>query len=129
MKHPRSRAERRAVRFGWISRRRYIAEHVWHDYNPKPYEHRQLACPWTPFQWGRWAKWNLNCGCKGCHSEKYFKEKRKRRRSLDLAIIQNLLEWGMRQTGKLTIPCSTLEDFSETRYLHSDKLEKEGLWP
>jgi hypothetical protein len=100
MNHPRSRVERRSVRLGWIARRRYVAEHVWNNFNPPPYEHtylyRALYDPrfkWTPMQWGRYAKWNMNCGCKQCHSNKYFKEKRKRRRALDLEVIFNVRSW------------------------------------
>ena len=96
MKHPRSRAERRSVRLGWIARRRYVAEHVWFRFNPPIYEHNRpwyRPCEWEPFQWGRYAKWNMNCGCKQCHSEKYFKEKRKRRRALDFEVILNIQSW------------------------------------
>ena len=101
MKHPKQRAERRSVRQGWIARRRYITEHIWRNFNPPPYEHTYLHYTlgtdpryrWTPFVWGRYAKWNLNCGCKGCHSDKYFKEKRKRRRALDQEVILSLQSW------------------------------------
>jgi len=99
MKHPRSRAERRFVRLGHITRRRYIAEHVWRSFNNPPYEHTYLhrlndpRFKWTPFQWGRYSKWNMNCGCTMCHASKYFKEKRKRRRALDLEVIYNLRSW------------------------------------
>jgi hypothetical protein len=101
MNHPRSRAERRSVRLGRIACRRYVAEHVWGDFNPLPYEHTYLRYTlgpspryrWEPFQWGRYAKWNMNCGCKGCHSDKYFKEKRKCRRALDLEVIANIRSW------------------------------------
>ena len=83
MKHPKQRAERRSVRRGWIARRRYIIEHVWRDRG------------WRKPKWGMYAKWNLNCGCMMCHCNKYFKEKRKRRRALDQAITLNLRSWGL----------------------------------
>lgn len=36
-----------------------------------------------PFsEWSRYAKWNLACGSPGCHEEKYFGPKRKRREAL-----------------------------------------------
>ena len=80
MKHPKRRAERRSVHQGWIARRRYIILHIWYRGNRDQ-------------EWGRYAKCNLNCGCRGCHSNKYFKEKRKRRRALDREIILNLRSW------------------------------------
>lgn len=97
MKHPKSRGERRAVRDGWIARRRFIAEHIWSRYNEVPHE----GSPWymqqpgwyQPVIWGRYAKFNLNCGCSMCHSGKYFSEKRKRRRALGEAILENLRAW------------------------------------
>jgi hypothetical protein len=105
MKHPSSRAERRYVRLGWIARRRFIAEHVWRNFNPLPSEHNRHYYvgkvppvwyrPWKPFQWGRWSKFNMNCGCRLCHVGKYFKEKRKRRRALDDEVTLNLESWGV----------------------------------
>jgi len=81
MKHPRSRTERRHMRLGWMSRRRYIIEHVWRSHGWKP-------------QWGRFAKWNLNCGCRSCHYSKYG-GRRKRRRSLDLAVARGLVDYSL----------------------------------
>jgi hypothetical protein len=95
MKHPKSRGERRAVRDGYIARRRFIAEHIWVWYNKVPHE----GSPWyqqqgwyKPTEWGRYAKFNLNCGCKMCHWPKW-NEATKRRRALDQAVFDNLRSW------------------------------------
>src|SRR5438270_2848743 len=78
MKHPRSRAERRAVRDGYVARRKFVATQIWNvEYwvrPPQEHEHwfsRQDG--WEPFEWGRYAKWNMNCGDSMCHGAKYFK--------------------------------------------------------
>lgn len=97
MKHPKSRAERRSVRDGWIARRRFIAQHIWRDYDTVPHEgspwYMQFSDWYKPMEWGRYAKFNLGCGCKGCHYVKYFKEKRKRRQALTQEIANNLRSW------------------------------------
>lgn len=74
MHHPQSRGERRAVRGQVIARRRFIATRIWHD-----------GFRFSDTQWGRYSKFNLNCGCKMCHSAKYLSAKRKRRRALQTA--------------------------------------------
>jgi hypothetical protein len=97
MKHPKSRGERRAVRGAYIARRRFIATKIWTRYNEEPHEgsplYQQQPGWRQPVEWGKYAKFNLNCGCRMCHHEKYFKEKRKRRRALDEAIQENLRAW------------------------------------
>jgi len=97
MRHPHNRAERRAVRSNYIVRRKFVALHIWQRYDEVPHE----GSPWymlqsgwyQPVVWGRFAKWNMNCGSMMCHCEKYFSYKRQRRRALDQAIIDNLLSW------------------------------------
>ena len=94
MKHPRNREERRAVRDGWITRRKYIAEVIWNDpyFNQTPHE----GHPWymhqpgwyKPMAWGKYAKFNLGCGDSLCHGAKYFSCKEKRRRALKAAGSQ-----------------------------------------
>jgi len=76
MNHPRSRGERRAVRSAWIDYRKHIVN-IWH-----------LNLEGVEFPWGKYAKWNLNCGDKLCHSGKYFGPKRKRRNALHKAFSQ-----------------------------------------
>jgi hypothetical protein len=94
MKHPKSRAERRAVRDGHIARRKFIALNIWRDYDQVPHEgsawYMQEPGWYQPMEWGKYAKFNLGCGCKQCHYLKYFSEKRKRRRALDAAIFDNI---------------------------------------
>lgn len=92
MKHPRNRAERRTTRDGYVARRKFIATQIWDipSYVRPPQEHEHwwatASSPlgqedWTPFEWGRYAKWNMNCGDSMCHSAKYFKCASKRRRA------------------------------------------------
>src|SRR5208337_1149299 len=89
MHHPRTRGERRAVREQYIRRRKFIATQIWDIasfYRP-PYEHEHwwaTGSPlgpeeWKPLEWGKYAKYNLNCGCAMCHSAKYFSNAHKRR--------------------------------------------------
>ncbi len=77
--HPTNRAERRVQRERVIARRRFIHQSIWRDWS--------YLSDYTPFtEWGRYAKWNLNCGCKGCHRDKYFgaqSRRRKARKSAD----------------------------------------------
>ena len=77
MYHPRSRCERRFVRFCWIMRRRFIVKAIW---RVKHWER----------EWGYLSKWNLNCGCRMCHCNKYYGDKRKRRRNLNLSGLEKL---------------------------------------
>ena len=87
MHHPRSRGERRAVREQIIARRKFIATEIWavESWSRPPYEHEHWyyrgAQEWSPFEWGRYAKWNLNCGDTLCHGAKYFKCASKRRKA------------------------------------------------
>lgn len=72
MSHPANRAERRHHRTRVIANRRFVYQHVWNMEGRFSYG--------EPFsEWGRYAKWNLACGSPGCHREKYFGPKRKRR--------------------------------------------------
>lgn len=80
MKHPRSRAERRVVRDVFVAYRKFIHQHIWR------FDHGFT-------EWGRYAKFNLNCGCMMCHSQKYFSAKRQRRRALQQDIVENLRSW------------------------------------
>jgi hypothetical protein len=93
MHHPRTRGERRAVREQYIRRRKFIATQIWDipSYVRPPHEgehwwssvsHPMGAEEWKPFEWGRYAKWNMNCGDTMCHSAKYFSNARKRRNAL-----------------------------------------------
>ena len=86
MSHPTSRDERRHQRDRVIARRRFVAEHIWPHYNDVPHEgspdYQQQSGWYQPIEWGRYAKFNLNCGCMMCHSAKYFSNARKRREAL-----------------------------------------------
>ena len=83
MKHPYTRAERRHERERVIAARRFVWEHVWRN---------GLTNEWRP-EWGRYSKWNLNCGCTRCHFMKYYKEKRKRRESLKQSVLKWEQDW------------------------------------
>jgi hypothetical protein len=103
MNHPYNRAERRYNRARVIEARKFIKLHIFNQWETK-YDLfiKQIINPlidinylierlhtedlsdfpdWI-IEYGRYAKFNLNCGCKSCHYYKYYKEKRKRRRSL-----------------------------------------------
>lgn len=84
MKHPQTRGERRAVRDGVISRRKRIVTRIWSNgsYSRTNADHQKWL---TEMEWGKYAKFNLNCGCKQCHSSKYLSAKRKRRRARQTA--------------------------------------------
>ena len=81
MRHPRTRAERRHERERVIARRRFIHDNIWfqQQIHTDPEVIVGFLTPFTEF--GRYAKFNLGCGCKQCHSVKYFGQKRKRRRA------------------------------------------------
>jgi len=85
MHHPRSRGERRAVREQVIARRKFIATQIWQVecWSRPPHEHEHWYMPegWTPMEWGKYAKFNLNCGDTMCHGAKYFKCASKRRKA------------------------------------------------
>jgi hypothetical protein len=86
MHHPTNRGERRAVREQQIARRKFIAKNIWRMYGREPHEgspwYQQQSDWYEPFEWGRYAKFNLGCGSKLCHAAKYYGSKDKRRRSL-----------------------------------------------
>jgi hypothetical protein len=88
MSHPTSRAERRHQRDRVIARRKFIAEHIWRNYNTEPHEGSPGYGVWSPVEWGRYAKFNLNCGCTMCHGAKYFKCAAKRRKGRKCAESQ-----------------------------------------
>jgi|SRR5208283_426827 len=92
MSHPTTRDERRHQRERVIARRKYIATKIWNipSFVRPPHEHeRWWGQPeWEPFQWGKYAKYNLNCGCMMCHSAKYFSSAHKRRKALRHATSQ-----------------------------------------
>jgi hypothetical protein len=71
-----NRSERRAQRARVIARRRFIYTHVWNNRS-------DLPC------FGRFAKFNLNCGCLMCHYDKYFSDRRKRRDQLKRATSED----------------------------------------
>jgi len=85
MRHPRTLAERRHNRQTIIARRRRTI-FIWYTFHPNELPERNSA-------WFRCAKWNLNCGCKLCHSEKYNSARRKRREQLRRDIGDNLVSW------------------------------------
>jgi hypothetical protein len=84
MHHPHSRDERRAVREQIIAHRKNIHRKIWKRWDEIWHEGKpEYQRDWKPFdEWGRYAKWNLNCGCTMCHSAKYFKHAHKRRKAL-----------------------------------------------
>jgi hypothetical protein len=92
MSHPSTRGERRAVREQYIRRRKFIATQIWNiaSFYRSPYEHERWwgQLEWEPFEWGKYAKYNLNCGCMMCHSAKYFSNAHKRRKALRRAESQ-----------------------------------------
>jgi hypothetical protein len=88
MNHPSNRQERRTVREGIISRRKFIVTRIWScgSYSIGSESNRKWL---AEMQWGKYAKFNLNCGCRMCHSAKYLSDKRKRRNARKLAESQN----------------------------------------
>jgi len=84
MRHPYSLHSRRHNRTTIMDRRRkqlltlfYRFRYSEDDPKDAPFRH---SCD----------KAKLNCGSKLCHAVKYFKEKRKRRRALDAAVVDNI---------------------------------------
>jgi hypothetical protein len=78
MKHPTNRSERRHERNRIIAWRRFISQHIWRS--------RFLGSGFGDDEfntWGKYAKFNLGCGCIGCHAGKYFSDRRKRRDALN----------------------------------------------
>lgn len=82
MSHPSSRAERRHHRDRVVARRRFVYEVVWRANVSRfvPAYTHPLDLKFT--EWGRYAKFNLGCGCTQCHAAKYMSSKDKRRRAL-----------------------------------------------
>jgi hypothetical protein len=74
-----NRAERRARRANVISRRQLIYTHIMASGN------QALSEP------GKFAKFNLNCGCLMCHFDKHFGDRRKRRELLKHATSEDEL--------------------------------------
>lgn len=88
MNHPADRQQRRAVRDGHIARRKFIVTRIWSRGSYSTSNERERK--WLEeMEWGKYAKFNLNCGCKQCHSSKYMSAKRKRRRARQTAESQN----------------------------------------
>src|SRR5271166_2478167 len=88
MNHPADRQQRRAVRDGHIARRKFVVTRIWSrgSYSSNnEHEKQRLA----EMQWSKYAKFNLNCGCRMCHSSKYLSAKRKRRIGLQTAESPN----------------------------------------
>ena len=90
MSHPTSRAERRHQRERIIARRRFVHQVIWRRGDEEWHEGKpEYQKGWTPFnEWGRYAKWNLNCGCSMCHGAKYYKLAHKRRLARENAESQ-----------------------------------------
>jgi hypothetical protein len=87
MNHPRSRRERRAVREEIIQHRKWIVTRIWH--RGSYYSSNEREREWLRnFEWGKYAKYNLNCGCSMCHYSKYYSCKRRRRCALNRANSQ-----------------------------------------
>lgn len=87
MKHPSNRAERRHERKRVIARRQFVDLHIWRS-RESP-EHRENLR--RTEMWGKYAKWNMNCGSIRCHELKYFSAKRRRRQALKHAGAEDLL--------------------------------------
>ena len=71
-----NRSERRARRVRTIAQRRFIYTQVWNRRDGEP-------C------FGRFAKFNLNCGCLMCHYDKRLSGRRKRREQLKRATSED----------------------------------------
>jgi hypothetical protein len=71
--HPTNRAERRHQRTRIIEFRTHRDLNSFHRYRDAP----GIFVP----VWGRYAKWNGDCGSTMCHAAKYFKVKAKRRKA------------------------------------------------
>jgi hypothetical protein len=87
MDHPKDRRERRAVRDVVIARRKFIVTQIWgqDSYSKSSdFQRKWIA----EMEWGKYAKFNLNCGCMMCHSPKYLSAKRKRRLALKFSESQ-----------------------------------------
>jgi hypothetical protein len=102
MSHPRSRQERRVIRSLYISRRKFIRQHIWYrtdepvhegssswrsylrelEYYLRELKHPMFdmeydiptPIPEQPFdEWGRYAKFNLKCTCRHCSRRKQWR--------------------------------------------------------
>ena len=84
--HPSNRAERRQERERVIARRKFIHDHIWYQ---SQHHTDPTVMPWAqypPFsEFGRYAKFNLGCGCKDCHYPKYGEYKNRRRKALQVS--------------------------------------------
>jgi hypothetical protein len=81
MKHPTNRAARRHERDRIIARRTFVDSHIFFRSGIQ----RMAMNPVS----GKYAKWNLGCGCIGCHFEKIF-AKHKRRARLKRADFEEV---------------------------------------
>ncbi len=89
--HPTNRAERRH------HRNRVMAIHRRKHLIRPDYLHTVEHCG-EPV-WGRYAKWNMNCGATMCHAAKYFKNKAKRRRARKSSATPAEARVGDRKVG------------------------------
>jgi hypothetical protein len=107
MSHPKTRAERRHQRERIIAARRFVYLHIWTQYGDRFKFMREVINPLInieylfekyrlmkiPFNhideypdWGRYAKWNLNCSCRRCRGRKgWGRISAQRRRKLKTA--------------------------------------------
>jgi len=84
MRHPYSLHSRRHNRATIMDRRRKQLLTLFYTYRSGEDDPKDNTF------WHYCDKANLNCGSKLCHYRKYFKEKRKRRRALDAAVVDNI---------------------------------------
>ncbi len=94
--HPKTRSERRHQRERIIAHRRFIHLHIWSSLdgyefmkavaNPRidilyvfEIYKDKIYLPEYP-EWGRYAKWNLICSCRGCRSRKNWEKTPAKRR-------------------------------------------------
>lgn len=101
MSHPKNRAERRHRREQIIAKRRFTYLYIWQTgrFQDRFQFMREIENPLIDImylfekyrngnkiheypEWGKYSKWNLNCDCHMCHSEKYDKSSAKRRKLL-----------------------------------------------
>jgi hypothetical protein len=122
--HPTNRAERRHQRERVIAARRFVHNKIWrrdneqNGTNPFYYSYRP---DWAFTEWGRYAKWNLGCGCMGCHREKYYDQKSMRRKARKAAMSPVECRVGDRIVNRLSRTVVELED-DEIYFLQISRL-------
>lgn len=91
--HPFNRAERRYQRDRVVAHRKALRTvEKWYFSDLQR---------WGEPVWGRYAKWNGNCGQTMCHGAKYFKCKAKRRKALKFSLSQAEFRRKDKAAGKL----------------------------